>query len=272
MGDEAGTKRGGLLWNGEFTRPIFMCARWGDFWERRSFSAHMLVKYVTEHSGEPSIAFPPHGVAAGLFTIQAQGPLLRVTWALDGHSSVKRPALTYLTPDGIIHFGYRDLVQVSQGRDPHRLPLYALESPSELLQQGLILLRRELDARLQWYSNGGAELLSLPPAVKDGGGGGSSSGADALEELVGGQLRDTLPTGATGNLPGDQAEEWDGREQGVLEGGEGEEQGSGDGLRASGARAVSVRLRAGREKPEAPRRQFRREVDHLGAAPYVIDI
>jgi len=246
--------RGELRWNGEFTRPIFMCARWGDFWERRSFNAHMLVKHVTERSGQPSVAFPRHGVAAGLFTIQVQGPLLRLTWALDCHRSVKCPALTFLTPEGIIHFGYQALVQVSQGHDPHRLPRYTLEAPRELLLQGRSLFRRELRARLNWYSNGGADFLLLPRPAADYD---ECPPRVALGECAGGQVAgvDTTAQGQQG-----------------LDAGTGEEDGDdkGKGGSWSDNRAVCARLREGREKPDAPRRRFRPEVDHLGAVPFDI--
>jgi len=39
-----------------FSRPIYVCARWGDFWERRGFNAHMLVKHITQHAGSPAVA------------------------------------------------------------------------------------------------------------------------------------------------------------------------------------------------------------------------
>ena len=149
------------LWSGEYTRPIFMCARWGDFWLRRSFNAPMLVRHVMQHAGSQAVAFPRKGVAAGLFTIQVQGPLLRVTWALDAHTSVRSPALSFLTPEGVVHFGSRSIVMISQGRDPQRLPRYMLDTPRELLPEHRRMLRHELQARLDWYLSSAGDQLRL---------------------------------------------------------------------------------------------------------------
>ena len=149
------------LWSGEYTRPIFMCARWGDFWLRRSFNAPMLVRHVMQHAGSQAVAFPRKGVAAGLFTIQIQGPLLRITWALDAHASVRSPALSFLTPEGVMHFGSRSIVMISQGRDPQRLPRYMLDTPRELLPEHRRMLRHELQERLDWYLSSAGDQLRL---------------------------------------------------------------------------------------------------------------
>ena len=145
-----------------------MCARWGDFWERQNFNAHMLVRFLTLHPGEASVRFPQRAVAAGLFTIEPQGPLLRITWALDSHTDIKTPALTFLTPDGILHFGSQSVVQVAQGRDPQRLPRYMFETPHELLLQGQAELKKELRQRLAWYASSAGDMLRL--GTREGGG------------------------------------------------------------------------------------------------------
>jgi hypothetical protein len=147
-----------------------MCARWGDIWERQNFNAHMLVRFLTLHAGEASVRFPQRAVAAGLFTIEPQGPLLRITWALDSHEDIKTPALTFLTPDGILHFGSKSVVQVAQGRDPQRLPWYMFETPHELLLQGQAALKKELRRRLAWYASSAGDMLRLGTTVRVTGG------------------------------------------------------------------------------------------------------
>jgi len=156
---------GSPLWKGSFTRSILACARWGDYWERAGFNAHSLVRRVTERSGWAETRFPQGGsVAAGLWTITREGPLLKLSWALD-HDTAK-PSLTYLTPDGFLHFGMERVIQVFMGKDPMKLPRYIFKLPYDLTIKGKKAFREELVERLEWYKD---EAGSLPLLIEPGG-------------------------------------------------------------------------------------------------------
>jgi hypothetical protein len=189
----------------------------------------------------------------GANTTQAQGPLLRITWALDCHASVALPALTFLTPDGLLHFGTKSLVLVAQGRDPRRLPRYMLETPHELVPQHRPALLQQLQARLEWYAGSGGDELRLlsvgAGGVRAEDGGVEKLGVTKLQEDGGGVL--SVERHGEG-------ERMDGasccQHETV-----GEEGGQGRELSAGGGRTVCVQLKQGREKPIAPRRQVREE-------------